>query len=226
MGWRSRFARFLRRPAVIEGISLNDDFTNKKSDVRAILRERRPAWIGIQEGKVRDYRDDLPSRYGVVQRLRTAGTAGVAVIYDRRQVKPAGHHRDKPRGLGYGWQVLTPAGRGILTRGVAWRDVRVRGRLVRLASVHRPPWRARALWPAFDRALDAWVAKSPIPVWMVGDFNTPFARTIRVRGRKRLVRIDGHFIVGRLRFRGRPQALRKRSSDHRGIAALVHVRKP
>lgn len=227
MKWERRWARRLVRPGVREGISLNDDFANHASDVPATLAARRPAWIGVQEGKRRDYADLVDDeRYGVVQRMTNDATKGVAVIYDRRQVTPIGNHRDDPTRRGHGYQQLTPAANGILARGVAWQDVKVgRRRVVRLASTHRLPQRDRGRWDTFDRELDEWIERSPIPVWLTADFNTPHPTSVRVRGRMRLKRIDGHLITRGLSFVSQVKALAKRISDHRAVTALVKIHK-
>ncbi|WP_418061722.1 hypothetical protein [Pimelobacter simplex] len=223
---------------MLEGVTINDDFTDRTSDVPAILRARRPAWVGIQEGKREDYADLLEdARYGVEQRMTTAATRGVALVYDRDQVRTVGTAVDQPRRVGRGYQQLTPAGHGILARGVVWQDVCVRGplgrrRRVRIASTHRHPKRASAMWPEFDDALATWLAASPIPVWLDLDANAPLdridlsaAHAFHVRNARRLWRgIDGHIITGPLRFALRPaKRLRRRTSDHRGVAALVRI---
>lgn len=228
-----QWARMLARPGVLEGVTINDDFTDRTSDAPAILRARRPAWVGIQEGKREDYADLLEdARYGVEQRMTTAATRGVALVYDRQQVRTVGTAVDQPRRIGRGYQQLTPAGHGILARGVVWQDVCVRGplgrrRRVRIASTHRHPKRARAMWPDFDDALRDWIRKSPIPVWLVLDANASVDQ-VELHGifqERRLWRgIDGHIITGPLRFALRPaRRLRWRTSDHRGVAALVRI---
>ncbi|WP_435744875.1 hypothetical protein [Nocardioides sp. SYSU DS0663] len=220
--------RLLRR-WIIEGVTLNDDFANHASDVWPTLRRRRPAWIGVQEGKRRDYADDLPGRYGVVQRMGTEASEGVAVIYDSRQVKPIGQGVDEPQRFGHGYQQLTPAGGGILARGVAWQDVVVGGwgsrQQVRLATSHRHPLRERERWPEYDAALGEWIRQSPLPVWLATDANTktpqPMAR--RLQARVRVHHVDAHFITGELRFASKQIPLKKRTSNHRAVAARVKV---
>lgn len=227
--------RALTRAGVIEGVSLNDDFTNRASDVPAVLAARRPAWIGLQEAKRNDYaalvNEAFGARYAVVQRMTSDATRGVALVIDTEQLDLIGKAVDDPGRLGHGYQQLTAAGNGILARGVAWQDVAVkvggRRRVVRLATTHRHPRRASQSWNAFDEALDEWMAASPIPVWLVMDGNTHRPRTIRVRGRKRFRGIDGHIITGALRYvLAAARRLRWRTSDHRGVAALVRIPRP
>jgi hypothetical protein len=80
------------------------------------------------------------------------------------------------------------------------------------------------MWPDFDDALDQWLAASPLPVWLVGDFNEgPNPRGLHFRGRKQLMGIDGHVITGRLQWRLAARRLAWRTSDHRGVAALVRI---
>lgn len=231
MPWRAAWWLLRRRPAVLEGVTINDDFTDRSSDVPAILRARRPAWIGIQEGKREDYGDLLAdARYAAVQRASDAATRGVAIVLDQTQVRPIGRHVDDPRRRGHGYRQLTSPGGGILARGVVWQDVRLVGsgaaRVVRLASTHRHPRRARGRWPEFDAALAAWLLASPLPVWLAGDFNAPVS-SLRLPGtttRRRGSGIDGHLVTGPLRFADRrARRLKKRSSDHAGVAALVRV---
>lgn len=226
-----QWARLLARPGVIEGVTINDDWANDASDVPAILAARRPAWGGIQEGKNEDYADMLESeRYGVEQRMTSEATQGVALVYDRHQLRTVGTAVDNPHKVGRGYMQLTPAGHGILARGVVWQDVCVRGplgrrRRVRIASTHRHPKRARAMWPAFDKALTEWVAASPIPVWVVGDFNAPLG-SVQLHGvtRRKGAGIDGHILTLPLSFAvSFVRRLRWRTSDHRGVAALVRV---
>ncbi|MBU2693865.1 endonuclease/exonuclease/phosphatase family protein [Pimelobacter sp. 30-1] len=217
---------------MLEGVTVNDDFTDRVSDVPAILAARRPAWIGVQEGKREDYAGLLDDpRYAVVQRMTSDATRGVAVVLDLDQVRPVGRYVDDPRRRGHGYRQLTAAGLGILARGVVWQDVRIAGplgrrRVVRLASTHRHPRRARARWSDFDGALVDWLLASPVPVWLAGDFNAPVA-AVRLRGAATARRgrgIDGHVLTGPLRFVDRrARRLRKRTSDHAGVSALVRV---
>lgn len=229
---RLTWAKLLTRAGVIEGVTLNDRYTDRATDVPATLTARRPAWVGIQEGKNTDYADLLESeRYAVEQRLRSEATAGVAIVYDRTQLEAIGNALDNPHRLGRGYQQLTGPQHGILARGVIWQDVCVkkggiarRQRQVRIASTHRHPERAAEAWPEYDRELDQWIAASPIPVWLTLDGNTRRPGTIHVRGRRRFIGIDGHIITGALRFVAqRLRRLKRRTSDHRGVAALVRI---
>lgn len=233
--WKATWRRLSRAVGVIEGISLNDLWANVASDLVPVLEARRPAWVGIQEGKSNDYarliaHQHLDDRYGVVQRMTSEATQGVGIVYDRTQLTPIGAAVDDPRQRGSGWAELTPAGHGILARGVVWQDVRIagpggRGRIVRLASVHRPPARVPdRVRHEFDRALNEWLTASPMPVWLVLDANERNLRRLRFRGRKRIVGIDGHVITGALRYVDqRVRQLARRTSDHAPVAALVRV---
>lgn len=227
----------------VTGVSLNDDFGNAASDVLATLRGRRggrvlrwfrrsrPAWVGVQEGKREEYAAQLPDDYLVTQRMTTEATRGVAVIVDLHQLHTVGNATDDPTKLGEGYQQFTPAGGGILARGVAWRDVekgrRGSRRLVRLASAHRHPKRQREQWDEFDEALAAWVEQSPIPVWLTIDANThePQGLAHQITARVRGHHLDHHFITGGLTFRSKPFALPWRSSNHRAVAQRVHIPK-
>jgi hypothetical protein len=233
--WKAAWRRLSRARGVIEGITLNDLWANVASDVVAVLEARRPAWIGIQEGKSNDYaqlleRHDLGHRYGVVQRMTSEATQGVAIVYDRTQLVPVGAVVDDRRFRGSGWEQLTPAGHGILARGVVWLDVRIagpfgRGRVVRLADTHRLPERVPdEVRRRYDQALDEWLEASPLPVWLTIDANERRVHRLRFRGRKRIVGIDGHVITGALRYVDqRVRRLLRRTSDHAPVAALVRV---
>lgn len=233
--WKATWSRLSQARGVVEGISLNDLWANVASDLVAVLEARRPAWVGLQEGKSNDYarliaHQHLDDRYGVVQRMTSEATQGVAIVYDRTQLVPIGTAVDDPRHRGSGWEELTPAGYGVLARGVTWLDVRIAGplglgRVVRVASVHRHPGSVPDhVLRAFDRALDAWLAASPLPVWLVLDANERKVHRLRFRGRKRIVGIDGHVITGALRYVDQKvRRLVRRTSDHAPVAGLVRV---
>lgn len=222
-----RYARRARLPRVYEAITRNDDFTDRRTDVRRLAGKRaRPLAIFIQEGKRTDYRREVPAGYGVAQVRRTAATAGVAVIYDRRQVQAVGKVRHR----------VLARGRGLLPRGVTWVPVKLDGVWVTLASTHRPPQRNRADWPEFDRNLRRWLRRRGNPVVLGMDTNVPGRPRRKRRELKRLARsygmrvrgrsLDAVFINGRLRFVGRAaKRYRRMRSDHHPVGALFRVKK-
>ncbi len=230
----SRAARIRHRarlllPRVFDVVSLNDDFTTAATDAPSVLRARQPLALGIQEGKATDYRARLGSRWGVRQRLASKATAGVAVVWDQRRCRPVGVAKDNHRRTGYGWLALVSPrpGDDLLTRGVVWQDVRVlgTGRVIRLASTHRPPWRHRHHWPDFDQALDSWLALSPVPVVLMLDNNSTRRPNLNTRWRWHGAGIDG--VLTDLPVRSVLQ-LYQRRSDHAPVSIAVRIprRKP
>ena len=223
MTGRLRHRIALRQPRTVEVVTLNDDYTHHSTDITSVLRARaRALAVGIQEGKVVDYRRVLGPRWGVRQRMASPATAGVAVVWDRHRCRPVGIARDNPRRTGYGWQVLVePRPReDLLARGVVWQDVRINGRVIRLASTHRPAWRHRHHWAAYDQALDAWLAASPVPVVVMLDNNSARRPNLNSRWRWRGVGIDG--VITDLPVRSVLQLARRRS-DHAPVSVAIRI---
>lgn len=235
--WR-RLPKVLGRLGVIEGITINDDFTDRTSDVPALLAARAPIWVGVQEGVQTRYRQLLSRllgrlrrlRWGVRQRTTTEATQGVAVIWDRYWCRAIRRHRDKPHRLGYGWQPLADSPQTRI-RGVIWQDLAVRIQLlgrrlrVRIASTHRFPPRERDQWLAFDHALANWLLASPLPVVLFMDANERGGASALLQllekaapGRFRWVGdgIDG--AITDLPTAAAATALARRASDHRPVS--------
>ncbi len=214
------------------GITVNDDFTDRLTDVTHLLATHRPLVAGVQEGKqttyVRHVRRDLRHRYGVRQDDRHDGAAGVAVLWNRTHARPTGHNEDRPDRLGGGWLELLPAGDGLLARGVVWQDLELRTSTgpmrVRVASTHRPPQRDQHLWRSFDRALASFAAASPLPLLVFMDANEEGGPTALVR-RTGLawhgVGIDG--VLTDLAAPSAPTALERRHSDHHAVLIPLDV---
>jgi hypothetical protein len=214
------------------GITINDDFTDRLTDVTHLLATHRPLVVGVQEGKQTAYapqvRQDLRRRYGVRQDDRHDGAAGVAVLWNRTHARPIGADEDAPDRLGGGWLELLPAGEGLLARGVVWQDLELStdaGAVrVRVASTHRPPQRDQHLWPAFDRALTTFVAASPLPVMVFMDANEdggPAALERRTGLTWHGVGIDG--VLTDLAAPAAPTALDRRHSDHHAVLIPLDV---
>lgn len=225
----SRAARIRHRarlllPRVFEVVSLNDDFTTRATDAPSVLRARQPLALGIQEGKATDYRARVGSRWGVRQRLALQATAGVAVLWDLDRARAVGVTKDNPKRTGHGWLPLVSPrpGEDMLTRGVVWQDVRVldAGRVVRLASTHRPPWRHRHHWREFDQGLDSWLALSPVPVVLMLDNNSTRRPNLNARWRWHGAGIDG--VLTDLPVRSVLQ-LHQRRSDHAPVSIAVRI---
>ena len=172
---RALHAAQLARPGTFEALSVNDDFTDKVTDIPFLARTRHPLAIGGQETKGIDYREKLDHTWGVRQRMSNEATQGVMVAWSRELAYAVGSEVNMPTRLGHGWLPLVEPGPGndVLTRGVIWQDVQIRGygHKVRIASTHRPPFRDRDLWKAYDAALEAWLDASPIPVLLLTDAN-------------------------------------------------------
>ena len=220
-------------PRALTGLTINDDFTDRLTDVTHLLATHRPLVAGVQEGKRSDYsrlaRRGLARRYGVRQDHRHDGAAGVAVLWNRVLAQPIGDASDRPDRLGGGWRELTPAGDGLLARGVVWQDLQLRTGShdvrVRLASTHRPPQRDRHLWPTFDRRLAAFCAASPVPVLVFMDANEEDGPTGLQRRSGMAwhgVGIDG--VLSDLPVPTAPAALEHRHSDHHAVAIPLELR--
>lgn len=227
---------FRRRPYAAEGLSVNDDFTDRVTDVPTLLERRRPLFVGVQEGKRTDYARAVTHRvgwpYALRQDLTSDARAGVAVLWDVTRARAIGTGVDDPDRLGGGWLELTPAGSGLLARGVAWQDVAVRlGPLglfrrarVRVAAAHRPPQRDRHLWPLFDARLAAWCKDSPHRVVVFMDCN-------EAGGPDQLVKASGlswygvHFdgALTDLTVPGPAVALDRGSSDHKPVSIPFEI---
>lgn len=228
------YFRKASRPAVFEVITRNDDFTDRKTDVPAILRARRPLGMLVQEGKNTDYRALLGERYLVVQDMSTPATAGVAVIVDKHQIERSGTSGHVP---------LVSA-KGLLPRGVTWVQVMVDGERIVLASAHRPPQRNSRDWPAFDRALRKWKAGIALPIVLGMDTNVPGKPARKRREMKRLAasygmryrgrKLDAVFVRRTRRGQKQPRLVfahlvarlyARMRSDHHPIGALFRVKK-
>lgn len=224
--WRDRLGVLHRQPRVLEGISVNDDFTDRLSDVPDLILARGPAWLGVQEIKRHDLAELVdhevgwPTPYDVRQDLSSEGRAGVAVVWDALLCRPLGEAIDDPDELGGGWLELTPAGGGLTARGVVWQDLVVRvgwvyRTRIRIASAHRPPQRNRDLWPLFDQRLAAFCHDSPHDLVVFMDCN-------EAGGPDALVKASGlswhghHFdgALTNLTVPGGPVQLARRHSDH------------
>lgn len=111
---------------------------------------------------------------GVHQVTDTAAEAGSAVVWDKSRCKPG------DRGITLG--VKPQPGDDVLARYLVWIDLTVdRVLTLRAVAAHRPPWRERHLWPAFDRAVADLVNGSPHPV-LIGTDNNSHQMPMTVRG--------------------------------------------
>lgn len=214
----------LARPSVYEVLAVNDDFTDRVTDIPALARQHKPLGIGGQETKGINYRTRLDQNtWGVRQRMATQATQGVMVAWNRELCHAVGSATDDPYTLGGGWIPIVEPRRGddMLTRGVVWQDIQIRGTgiRIRLASYHRPPARHRDLWREADDRLEAWLDSSPIPVLLLTDANEPGGPNVDDhRWGWRGIGIDG--AVSNLRVPS-VYELAPRKSDHRPISVAV-----
>lgn len=158
---------------------------------------------------------------GVAQVTRTAATAGVAIVWDKSRVKAVkGSQR-----LRVG--VVPGPHDDMLTRHLIAVDLVIEGRLIVTAIAgHRPPFRLRHLWPAYDRALADLVTKTRHPVILFTDNNSHAAsRSVEQLLRPFARRIDMIMIerTPRLRARGQAFDLPATESDHRPVGLEVEV---
>lgn len=169
-------------------VTLNDLYTDRLSDVPAVLNTTRPFALLVQEGKNTRYRRVLkrmrrawkkansegrgkklappPSYYRQVQITKSDAQAGLAIIWNAEKAPRLSgpHYRE----------LVQPHGAEMLPRGILWVvvDHPQWGPTV-LATSHRPPFRYRFLWPAYDRALGDWVRARRQAVILLGmDTNT------------------------------------------------------
>lgn len=223
---RARHQQILTRPGFAETLTINDDYTDRVSDVASLIRVRRPLGAGVQEGKGKSYDALLGPRYGVQQDLTSPATAGVAVVWDKQQADALGAEGGPGR-RGHGWSPIIEPRRGdsMLTRGVVWQDLRViaTGYEFRLASYHRPPGYLDHLWPDADMTFLAWLRVAPLPVHCLTDNNSrrlsPLIHGTRFRWRH--AGIDGS--IGDVRVRS-TYALTYGQSDHRPVSQAIDVR--
>ena len=131
----------------------------------------------------------LPPGYQAFQRVSGEPGERNAAVAWRKEITDVG--RDLTVGV-------FPQGHRLLTRYITSVDLDVDGVMIRLASIHRPPPRMSTLWDDFDDNLAQFIADSPFPVIVGGDFNDrTMGRFARRTGTRWYVEgIDG-FLVDR-----------------------------
>jgi hypothetical protein len=196
---------------------VNDDWTDRVTDVGELLDDYRADVALVQEGKRQRYAEHLDvERFGVAQ----SPEGGSAVVWRLDRVHPI---RDAEV------RTLTPGqveGYRVERRPIVWGLFTFRGRRAALGSAHRHPPRMRRARPLFDRALRAWFADlADEPRVIVGmDSNERGG----LRGFMRGVYWHGHGIDGVL-TRGRVavvtvRPLKRRRSDHRPLLVFAWLR--
>lgn len=164
--------------------SYNVAYTNHRAaaDIQRVAKVAHV--LLLQECKNVDVRAALGHEWEVLQDLRSKDRAG-SVIAWRKDIVKAGRG-----GLKLG---VKPGQAAMLTRWIAWKNLKVRGFKFRAFSAHRPPARYRWLDPLFDLRLKAlgWATSRPL----IGgiDANDP----LRVLSSRR-IRPLGRGIVGLL----------------------------
>lgn len=155
---------------------------------------------------------------GVLQKTRTKGTSGVALVWDKSRVRMIeGSDR-----IAVGTH---PEGVRMLTRYILAADFVIDGRLIVTAVVwHRPKWAYRHLWPAFDAACLALVEQARHPVIVFTDNNSRSIPTaLRPVLRAFARRIDMVLLSQQLRAIGQAFDLPRTGSDHLPVGLRVAI---
>lgn len=155
--------RIERPRATLTVATVNDDFTTPLRSHAQHMRKKADVVL-YQEGKTHDYRKLLRNedRFGVHQNFKDEGKAGAAISWDKREVTA------KNRGYRFG---VDNRGEKMLDRWINFVDMKVDGRMVRVATVHRPPQRFANLWKFFDQNLQRFAKSSPHPLIIGMDAN-------------------------------------------------------
>jgi hypothetical protein len=212
-------------------IGCNDDFNSRASNLAELLKHN-PDIIFIQEGKAADYRhlrDDegnllLPrGLWGVHQDTSSPDRAGSVIIY-RHDDSWANRFVHEAGGFTFGVRA-----RGLLTRWTAWLRGKIGGRRVFLFSTHRPPFRARMFWRAFDLRTWARIRLALLAGRVVlgeMDSNEHGGPGRLPRGLRWLAvgrSIDGFIVSRGVEVLEGPTELPKGSSDHHPIKLVVRL---
>lgn len=209
-------------PNSIKIATVNDDFTDKKSNLRRVNADV----VLLQETKNSRLRKVRPNsdRWGVHQAKRE-DKAGSSVVWDKKSVKAT----DRGYALG-----VKPQGAKMLKRWISWTDIKVGDQTVRMMSVHRPPARFKRLWPDFDRNLARFVKSSKVPVIIGMDANQVNPRKLAhltglrwhapkgnhpVSGK---TPIDGFLASRGIKFEN-VRRLQRGTSDHHPVTAKITI---
>lgn len=182
----------------------------------------------IQEAKHLNVGHVLKDGFYTHQALRNDAKQGVALSWRKGKV----HRKTNPpksktgtRHRGYVLGVLN-LGFKMLPRYINYRDLVFNGVTVRVISTHRPPQRYKILWYLFDKALAAFVKRSPYPVIIGMDSNEEnHSRFERMSGLVwRGIGIDGFYLSKSLVDNIVKGSLRKHpkaKSDHHPVSILL-----
>lgn len=205
-----------RKGATVTVATVNDDFTDGKT---SLPRVRRSAEVLlVQEAKNTRVRGELSrDRFGVHQNFKDTAQAGAAIAWKRDAVKVVDR----------GESLASAQGHGIMARWMSYTDMTIDGQRVRMISVHRPPARAKALWPQFDRNLAAFVKSHNGPVIIGMDANQrdpqKLARMAGLRWVAPQGSIDGFLVSPRVQVE-KMWRLPKGASDHHPVVAKFRIR--
>jgi exonuclease III len=210
----------------------NVDFAKKNSlETRSLGTIKDEADIlCVQEAKHLNVVRSLGNNFSGHQNRINQAKQGVALAWRRSKVqrktnKPGERTNVRHKGYVLG---VSNLGRRMLPRYLNYRDLVVGGITVRVISTHRPPQRFRVLWSLFDRALIAFIKRSPYPVIIGMDSNE---HTHRLFARKSGmvwygVGIDGFWLSKSLVkhvVRGSLKAHPKAWSDHHPVSIDLDI---
>lgn len=195
--------------------TVNDDFTDRKTNLRQVKADV----VMVQEAKNTVARKVVGKNYGVHQNTRRDDQQGTALLWNKKEVKAG------KRGYALG---VTPHGRKMMTRWINWTDVTVEGKKVRMVSVHRPPKRFAALWPAFDAQLARFIKNTKLPIIVGMDSNTHdhagFAKRTGLHWAAPKGSIDGFYVSPGIVV-DKIWRMPKGTSDHNPVVAKLHFKK-
>lgn len=186
--------------------------------------------ICFQEAKHLDVGRRLKNNFFTHQALRNDAKQGVALSWRYSRV----HRKTKAPGaktgiihMGYVLGVSN-LGLKLLPRYINFRDLVFNNLTVRVISTHRPPQRYRRLWYLFDKALAAFVKRSPYPVIIGMDSNqTNHAAFQRQSGLVwRGAGIDGFYLSPSLVkhiVKGSLTEHPKSESDHHPVSLVLDI---
>jgi endonuclease/exonuclease/phosphatase family metal-dependent hydrolase len=205
-----------RKGATVTVATVNDDFTDSKTSVPRVRRSADV--LLVQEAKNTRVRGELSrDTFGVHQNFKDTAQAGAAIAWKRE----VAHAVDSGEAL------ASAQGHGILARWINFTDMTIDGQRVRMISVHRPPARAKALWPEFDRHLAAFVKRHKGPVIIGLDANQRDPQRLAHMAGLRWVApkgsIDGFLVSPRVHVESMWR-LPKGASDHAPVVAKFRIR--
>ncbi|MBK7863765.1 MAG: hypothetical protein IPJ65_35205 [Archangiaceae bacterium] len=199
--------------------TVNDDFVHPKtSNLPGIDADI----VLAQETKWENAAARLGKKYNTHQNTTRVDKSGTTVAFK---------DEDRFKGKGSGYELgVTAHGRKMETRWINYTDVEVDGVKVRMASVHRPPLRFKALWPEFDRHLAQFAKETrqeglPLIIGMDSNTHQPHVmeKLTGLTWRSVPGSIDGFLVSKEVRV-DHLHRLAKNTSDHNPVVGKFHVR--